>query len=111
MFAQRLLTAEWFYSKTKDGGFYPFAYIFRSATALRIGNEALKSSDYDLLQKAISEINWALQVDPYSGELRALGMILNLKLNEIDKAKEHYEVFKLVAKRSYLIEVINLDKP
>lgn len=90
---------------------YPFAYIFRSATALRIGNAVINLNDHDMLQTSLSELNLALQLDPYSGELLALAMIINLKLDNIEKAKANYDVFKLVAKKSYLIDAINLSKP
>lgn len=111
MFAQHLLIAEWFYAKKIDVVGYPFAYIFRSATALRIGNASINSNDYEILQQGLNEVIKALYFDPYSGELLALAMIINLRLDNVKEAQKYYDVFKLVAKKSYLITSINLSKP
>lgn len=91
--------AEWSYAHgyyLKSAYYYPLSYVFRSTEALRIG---INDNKY---------LYVALSYDPYSPELLALAVAINL--DNVEIAQQYYDRFKLVAKKSYLIEYIEQSK-
>ncbi len=86
--------------------YYPFAYLFRSGAALKLGNAAI--NDDRFLQDASRELEIALY--DKSPELLVLAVMVNLKIGNDVIAQKYYDIFKQVDKRSYLIDFIKAKK-
>ena len=89
---------------------YPYFYVFRSAAALKLGNLALQQHSKIWYEAARPEILDALNYDPYAPDLLALIINMDLNLNFTKHAQDSYDKFKLVAKKSYLIEYIKKQR-
>jgi hypothetical protein len=83
----------------KANSYYPFAFVFRVGPALRLGNANAENAKEELEQ--------AIKIDP-SPDLLALATFVNL--DDIIVAQRYYNMFKLVDKKSPLIEFIKAKK-
>ncbi len=86
--------------------FYPYFYLFRSGAALRLGNVALQQNTKAWYEAAQPEVLDALKYDPYAPDLLALMININLNLNNVKDAQIEFNLFKKVAKKSYLINYV-----
>jgi hypothetical protein len=85
---------------------YPYNFTFRSAAALKLGNGAVGSKLEAWQIAANPELREALDSDPYAPDLLALMILNDMALNDYRNAQVYFDRFKLVAKKSYLIEYI-----
>jgi hypothetical protein len=74
---------------------YPFAFVFRVGPALRLGNAKAEG--------AKEELEKAVKIDP-SPDLLALATFVNL--DDTLTAQKYFNMFKLVDKKSPLIDYI-----
>jgi hypothetical protein len=80
-------------------GYYPFAFVFRVGPALRLGNANVEG--------AKEELELTIKIDP-SPDLIALATFVNLDNPTI--AQRYFDMFKLVDKKSPLIDYIKAKR-
>lgn len=83
----------------KANSYYPFTFIFRVGLTLRLGNANVEG--------AKEELERSIKIDP-SPDLLALATFVNL--DNIPVAQKYFNMFKLVDKKSLLIEFVKAKK-
>lgn len=89
---------------------FPFDRRFRIASASLLGNIALENADAAFLKAAVPELKVALQTDPTEADLLAMLIAFDLASGNTAEAQTYYDTFKIVAKQSPLIEMVNQAK-
>ena len=84
----------------------PYDWMKRSAAARKLAITALQNKSPEVLEAARLELLYALRTDYTSGDLLGMLIIADLMLERNEEAQFYYDRFKLVDKKSPLIELV-----
>jgi two-component SAPR family response regulator len=94
----------------KSGASFPLERRFRVASASFLGNMAMQQEDIGWKRVAIPEIKRALVADPTQADLLGMLIASELAIGDVKSAQAHYDQFKLVAKKSSLLDMVKQAK-
>jgi hypothetical protein len=94
----------------KSGALFPLDRRFRTASAVFLGNMAMQQDDIGWKRVAIPEIRRALVTDPTQADILAMLIASELSVGLNEDAQKHYDKFKIIAKKSPLLEMVRQSK-
>lgn len=86
----------------KAAAIFPLNHVFRSGSAMVLTGIALQEPDLRWKEAAMLELEAALKIDPTSAPLLAPAITFELDLGKDKEAREHYRMFRRVARSSPL---------